>query len=345
MRFWLLHSGEVPLQDQIVTQVSLGILSGELTPGERLPSVRELARRFRIHSNTVSLAYRKLERDQWLECRRGSGMYVRADAANAKSQAPPSSPALRPTRIIDTLFAQAVHLADHTGISIAELHSHLERAIANAPSTPGALLLIEPEPEFQRIVLAELTNAIPLRVAVCTWPALQAPAPDIPPGTLVLVRPSKAAALRAALPAGTPLFTLRINSVPQWLSLWLPAPTTTLVGVASQWEPFLEFARTFLVAAGVSADALIFRDPAQPGWLQGLEQTGAVVCDTHAATLLPVGIKAIRFPILAEDGLAELRERCSARSRLSVEPSSLELTRAPEIVLPPCGAARTPVRR
>ncbi len=34
MRFWFVHSGDVSLHDQIVTQVSLGILSGDLSAGE-----------------------------------------------------------------------------------------------------------------------------------------------------------------------------------------------------------------------------------------------------------------------------------------------------------------------
>jgi len=50
--------------------VVLGILSGELAPGQRLPSTRELARRFRLYPNTISDGYQQLERDRWLEFRR-----------------------------------------------------------------------------------------------------------------------------------------------------------------------------------------------------------------------------------------------------------------------------------
>lgn len=315
MRFWLIHSGEVPLQDQIVAQVSLGILSGELAPGERLPSVRELARRFHIHSNTVSLAYRRLEREHWLQCRRGSGMYVLPQAGHAVQ-----SKAHAPARVLEALLAQVVQLAARTGISLADLQTRLQQAGAHLPQTPTALLLLEPEPEFQRIVLAELAAALPLPATAVTWPAGDLPVPAIPPGTLALVRPSKAAALRQALPATTAMYTLRVSSVPQWLSLWLPAPTEKLVGIASQWPPFLDFARTLLVAAGFSADALVFRNPSQPGWHHGLAQTAAVVCDTHTATLMPAGIHAIAFPILAAEGLIELRTRCAVPQPTIPEP-------------------------
>src|SRR5580658_8450135 len=83
VKLWLMHSGEVSLPDQIATQLRMAVLSGELRPGERLPSVRALARRFGLHHNTVSAAYRRLERESWVEVRRGSGVYVRERTGSA----------------------------------------------------------------------------------------------------------------------------------------------------------------------------------------------------------------------------------------------------------------------
>ena len=74
MRLWFTPSSEVPIYRQLVTQVVLAILSGDLKPGERLPSTRELARRFALHPNTISAGYRQLERDGWAERRHGSGV-------------------------------------------------------------------------------------------------------------------------------------------------------------------------------------------------------------------------------------------------------------------------------
>src|SRR5260221_247002 len=51
--------------------------SGDLRVKQKLPSTRELARRFHIHSNTVSAAYRELHRNGWVAVRKGSGVYVR----------------------------------------------------------------------------------------------------------------------------------------------------------------------------------------------------------------------------------------------------------------------------
>jgi DNA-binding transcriptional regulator YhcF (GntR family) len=69
VRLWFAPGSDVPLYRQLVTQVVLAILSGDLKPGERLPSTRELARRFAIHPNTISAGYREWDREGWTETR------------------------------------------------------------------------------------------------------------------------------------------------------------------------------------------------------------------------------------------------------------------------------------
>jgi GntR family transcriptional regulator len=72
MQFWFARGSDVSIREQLVTQVVLGILSDDLAPGQRLPSTRELARRFHLHPNTISAGYRQLPAlrvrlRQWLE--------------------------------------------------------------------------------------------------------------------------------------------------------------------------------------------------------------------------------------------------------------------------------------
>src|SRR5678809_1268233 len=78
MKFWLSKNSEVPIREQLVTQIVLGIVSNDLKAKQRLPSTRDLARRYNVHANTVSAAYRELARRGWVEFRKGSGVYVRA---------------------------------------------------------------------------------------------------------------------------------------------------------------------------------------------------------------------------------------------------------------------------
>jgi len=72
----------VPISSQIAQQISMLCASGRLQPGERMPSVRELARELAVNQNTVLRVYERLVRDQLLEMRQGQGTFVAANAAS-----------------------------------------------------------------------------------------------------------------------------------------------------------------------------------------------------------------------------------------------------------------------
>ena len=80
MHFELDPSAPTPPSEQLADQVRFAVAAGRLDVGDRLPSVRELAAQVRINPNTVSRAWRELEREGTLESRRGAGVYVRAGA-------------------------------------------------------------------------------------------------------------------------------------------------------------------------------------------------------------------------------------------------------------------------
>src|SRR5947207_1805423 len=116
MRFWVSKNGEIAIHDQITTQIKLGILSNDLKPREKLPSTRELARRLKIHSNTVSSAYQELVGRGWLELRKGSGVYVR-EAVNEQ----PHESGLELDQLISSFFQSA----RVRGFSLREVQSRL----------------------------------------------------------------------------------------------------------------------------------------------------------------------------------------------------------------------------
>ncbi len=66
----------VPVYEQIVTQVIFAIASGGLTPGTMIPSVRDLAQRLLVHPNTAARAVQELERQGLVSVVRGKGMEV-----------------------------------------------------------------------------------------------------------------------------------------------------------------------------------------------------------------------------------------------------------------------------
>ena len=103
----------VPIYLQIVNQVKYRVASGQLRPGEQLPTVRGLAEDLVINPNTVARAYRELEAAKVLSTRQGSGVYV-ADGASPLARR-------EQTKIlkdrIDLLLAEARHM----GLSVEEL--------------------------------------------------------------------------------------------------------------------------------------------------------------------------------------------------------------------------------
>ncbi|MEO8624546.1 MAG: GntR family transcriptional regulator, partial [bacterium] len=65
-----------PIYVQIIDEMRRALVVGTLSPDDPLPSVRQLAGDLRVNPNTVSQAYRELERQGVVEVRRGQGTYV-----------------------------------------------------------------------------------------------------------------------------------------------------------------------------------------------------------------------------------------------------------------------------
>ena len=70
------HRNGMPIYRQIVAAIRRQIITGELSPGEQLLSVRMLAEQLRVNPMTVSKAYGLLEQERLLERRRGVGLFV-----------------------------------------------------------------------------------------------------------------------------------------------------------------------------------------------------------------------------------------------------------------------------
>ena len=293
MRLWFSHSSEVPIYLQLATQVELAVLAGDLRPGDRLPSTRELARRYGLHPNTVSAGYRQLERDGWTERRRGSGITVRANADRPAT----------PEQQIDHHIAGFFRAARELGLPAAAVRQRVLEWVAAPP--PDHFVLIDPDEGARRILLTELC-------AATRWEVREALVEDCAraqtlTAAIPVCRPSQARLVRSAVPRGVELVTLPIRSANTWLNPWLPAPKGHLLGVVSHWPQFLEGARTMLIAAGLAPEALVFRDTREPRWRRGLEQVTAILCDSYTAQLatLPHRPFHIVFPLLA-DGVEKL---------------------------------------
>ncbi len=112
----------MPIYQQIVDQVRRKTASGQLNPGDPLPSVRAVASEHAVNAMTISKAYSQLEAQGLLLRLRGRGMVV----------APGNQPASKHDRIaqlthpVQQLVIAARQLGLTTRDVVDELHKHME---------------------------------------------------------------------------------------------------------------------------------------------------------------------------------------------------------------------------
>ncbi len=122
MRLRLISSSGVPIYRQIVEQVGELIACGRLRVGDRLPSVRGLARALPANQNTVIKAYELLERDGLITRRHGDGTFV--------SEGGTTLSAMQRRSILDDILGQAAVKAQLYEVPAAELRKLLDEQIA-----------------------------------------------------------------------------------------------------------------------------------------------------------------------------------------------------------------------
>jgi GntR family transcriptional regulator len=127
-------SENLSIQSQLVEQLKYYIELGTWTPGERLPTVREMAMALRLNYNTIRAAYQELERQGYLVTEQGRGTFV--------SPRPPRLPVDQKTALLD-LIDEALIKAQALGISAEEFgRTAYARAKLLAPTEKARLRLL-----------------------------------------------------------------------------------------------------------------------------------------------------------------------------------------------------------
>ena len=80
------HRDGRPIYAQIIGRIKEQISAGALEPGEKLPSVRELAAELAINPNTIARSYRQLEMVGWIVTVPGKGCFVCSDEGRAEEE-------------------------------------------------------------------------------------------------------------------------------------------------------------------------------------------------------------------------------------------------------------------
>jgi GntR family transcriptional regulator len=293
MQIWLSKESDVPLREQLTAQIKLAILSQDLKPGQKLPSTRELARRFKIHSNTVSAAYRELSETGWVDLRAGSGIYVRTFKSETRIEAQLD---------LDNLIVEFLQVARRKGFSLADIQSRIRHWMRLQP--PDHFLVIEPNTEFRAVLMAEIKAATGFRVEGAGVD--DCANHGILVGAVPVALYGQAEVVAAALPPKMACLLIRTRSVPETLKDEKRPSESDLITVVSHWPDFLHFAHSVLAAVNIDPDSLSFRNTTEKGWERGLRASSFVITDAATATQVPPGIRVRVFRIIADSSLAEL---------------------------------------
>ena len=106
-----------PIYDQICSQIKAQIITGQLTPGEALPSIRALAKDLKISVITTKRAYDELEAEVFLYTVAGKGCFVAEKNLDLVRE--------QPLKDLEAHLAAAAELATSCGGSREALHQML----------------------------------------------------------------------------------------------------------------------------------------------------------------------------------------------------------------------------
>ena len=220
------------VRGQLVAQLEMKILEGSFAHGQRLPSVRALARRLKVHHNTVSAAYQELEAMGHVELQKGSGVFVRRAGPSALPEA----------RGLDEMIRLALFTAFKKGFTGKDVRAAVERWLAAVP--PVRALVVDPSAEMGELLAHEVRQAVLVPVASCSVEELQQE-PSRAAGALLVVLPYHVETVRRIVPgAAVEAVTLELSAEDR--QAILKAVPGAIVLAVSHSPTVLPFAATLL---------------------------------------------------------------------------------------------------
>jgi DNA-binding transcriptional regulator YhcF (GntR family) len=229
-------ASEIPLRRQLAEQFVLLIATEKLKPGDALPSVRELARRLKIHHNTVSEAYRDLVERQWLLRRRGSHLVVR----------PAEVPRPAREQDLDDLINAVIEVARESGYTLEALRERVRERLLAEP--PDHILVVEEEPGLRELLAEEIRAALGCAVEGCSRSGL-ARQGERAMGALCVTPRYALGDVKPLLPKDRPPVPVKFCAADDHLERIRKLAEPSVVAVVSVSRAFLTTARSLLAPA------------------------------------------------------------------------------------------------
>lgn len=295
----LTRGSTIPLRSQLALQLEVAVVTGQVGPGEKLPSVRELARRLKVHHNTVAAAYAELNDRGLVESRHGSGLFV---SKHGSVRTPEEAHELH------ELIASFLEMARSRGYSTSAIREAVRIWMERQP--PDHLLVVEPAPEVREILVRELAHSVGCRVE-SVGPE-EVGNSSITTSALVVTSFYHDGLLRSILPPTVPVVTLSLNPGRSELELLKGLPVGTMLGIVSVSPILLSTVAT--VIASIRGDEVLVRAVPlsdEPRWRRLTRTVDAVVCDSVSKPLVERStsrpVRLVR--LVPEQTIAALRKR------------------------------------
>jgi DNA-binding transcriptional regulator YhcF (GntR family) len=292
MKIWLSKNSEISIHEQLVAQISLGIASYDLQTGAKLPSTREIARRFQVHPNTVNAAYKELADEGLVEFRKGSGVFVRG---TGNTKADPNS--------LDQIIARFLHETRRSGFDLPEVRQRLKYFLEL--QAPENFLVVESDADMREVLIEEIRQITNREIFGISREDFQKRTGRVKEQIIALYDEQEN--IQPFLqPDKAPIF-LKLNSVSSSMTGQTRPSGRDLIAVVSHWERFLKFAKTFLLAAQIEAESLILRSTKEKNWRSGLDSASMIICDSLTAQKISKHPNLRVFRLISDESLDELK--------------------------------------
>jgi len=269
MQLRISKQSEIPIREQIAEQIIFRIATDELKPGQVLPSVRELARRLKIHHNTVSHVYVDLVRRSWLARRKGSRLIVRSQDEFTR---------VTRAQDLDAMINAVIRVARQGGHSLQELRQRVRERLLAQP--PDHLLVIDDDPGLRQLLQEEIRKAVRWPLRGCSGKELRTNR-GLAVGALPVVAQHHLPEVVSLLPETRPAISVTYCLADEHLRMIQNLREPSIIALVSVSEVFLKTAQGLLAPIIESRHTLSeFIWPLRKA--SGIRAADLVLCDSIA---------------------------------------------------------------
>ncbi|MBA2712576.1 MAG: GntR family transcriptional regulator [Rubrobacteraceae bacterium] len=301
----------VPVHVQLEGQIKHLILTGNFEVGSRLPSIRAMAGFLRINRNTVARVFSDLEREGYVESRRGSGVYVVEPPIEAED--------IKRQEVLE----RVLDLASAQDVSVEDLAYALLARAGTRPQEKTPILFIECTRAELDQFSEELEEQLPVeveRVLIEDLAARLSGAVD-PPWRLAVTTFFHIHEVQGLVePYGIEAVALLAEATLESLQRLMELPSGTPVGVVGWGRTCMENLSLSIEGAGLDhlAFTQVYVDDGPEKVLATLGRVSAVVCASVTARRLrelgvPKGLEIIEEDRILDQGGIEMLGRMLRR--------------------------------